>query len=113
MENTFAPVQSFEVVGTSFRVVSVSSNLNSFGLRGHIMISRSGVAYEAVRSDFGGNPRLKNGDDVRIPTTVLIEGEGEERVEVSREYNFGSQSFELPRRLEAPPAEVLRAVFGS
>lgn len=113
MENTSAPVQSSEAVVTSFRVVSVSSNLNSFGLRGYVMISRSGVAFEAARSDFSGNPRLKKGDDIAIPTTVFVEGEGDERVEVSRQYNFASQSFELTRQLAAPPADVVRAVFGS
>lgn len=82
----------------SFRVVAASNNLNSFGLRGYVLMQRSGLAYSVARSDFSGSPVLVAGQDIDLPVC-------------SGRVSWAEAGFELPSMLEPAPAAVLRKVF--
>lgn len=83
----------------SFRVVSVSKNANSFGLHGHILMSRDGEAWQVGRHigswlepwDTGTTLRIKVDDD-GIPLWAL-------------------HSCEIPQRLPNAPSNVIREVW--
>ncbi len=80
------------------KVVAVSSNLNSFGLRNMVFVGNNGQGWEAAANEL--NVKEK-GDVLTIPegqsiTTFLV-----------------SQSFELVRHLTpSPPPEVMEEVWG-
>ena len=96
----------FEKIVTTFRVVSVSSNHNSFGLYGHILLNKSGEAFQGARFR-----RLKKGEDISVPATVRLCTETEPYFEISREYSFGECCFELVESLGLAPREVVHEVF--
>lgn len=80
------------------KVVSVSSNHNSFGLRGMILISDNGQGWEAAANDL--NVKAK-GDVVNVRT--LDNGEPD----------FSGLGFEIPHRLNPdPPAKLMKEVWG-
>lgn len=79
-----------------FRVASVSSNLNSFGLTGMILIALDGEAYEVGASYLHVK---KKGDVVRVPVVGKFGR------------NFGSLGFEIPRKLSDAPAGVVEEVW--
>ena len=80
------------------RVVAVSTNHNSFGLRAVVFVARDGQAFEVAADDLH-LPRV--GDVLAVPTRP---GLG---------LDWGGLGFELPRRLEPdPPPEVVREVWG-
>lgn len=79
------------------KVVAVSSNHNSFGLRNMILIGDNGEGWQAAANDLNVKPkdtilRIPEGQD--IPTFLTL------------------QSFEIPSQLADPPAEVLKEVWG-
>ncbi len=78
--------------GKLFKVVAVSSNTNSFGLHGVIMIAQDGEAWKAAH----GQLQLpKQGDTLRIDPTA-----------------WGASGFEIPEKLPQPPAEVIAEAWG-
>lgn len=52
-----------------FVVASVSLNTNAFGGRGHILIARCGLAFEAIRVDGPGRPDLRQGRRLTLYVT--------------------------------------------
>ena len=94
-----------KVIHKSFRVAHVSSNANSFGLSGHILIARDGTAFEVGRSRCGNYPvKWERGSDVSIPYSVDKEGRPESPV-------WGAVSCEIPRELPVCPPKVLKEIF--
>lgn len=81
-----------------FRVASVSSNANSFGLRGMIVMTEGGEAWEVAANHI--NLREK-GADFRVP------------VGPESEPDWAAMGFEIPHRLPHVPPAVLKEVFGS
>ena len=86
-------------VTESFKVVSVSKNSNSFGLKGVILMARDGEAWEVGASH------------INIP----VKGE---RIQVALDLDnpsisplFAEKGFEIPRRLPGPPEQVVREVW--
>lgn len=80
------------------KVASVASNTNSFGLRGMILISEDGQAWEVAANYIN---EKKKGDV--IATTIDRAGEP----------TFNGFGFELPRRLQPdPPVGVVREIWG-
>ncbi len=79
---------------TSFKVASVSSNRNSFGLFGMILVAQDGEAWEVAANDVYV---LKKGDHVLV----------------SDDRDWSAHGYEIPRQLkpDAPPA-VVRQVWG-
>ena len=88
-------------VEKEFKVVSVSSNTNSFGLYGVIMIARDGEAYEIAV----GSLYKPNRGDIIIKDSIL----NPEYKQIS--YSFRGISYELPRNLPEAPKEVIREVW--
>jgi hypothetical protein len=80
----------------AFNVASVSDNLNSFGLRGMILIAHDGEAWEVGASYLHVK---KKGDVVQVPVVG----------EAGR--NFASLGFEIPRKLPDAPAGVVEEVW--
>jgi hypothetical protein len=81
----------------TFKVASVSSNTNSFGLSGMILIARDGEAWQVGASHHYPKTR---GDLVRVPVLGR------------RGRNFAPLGFEIPERLPLAPAGVVREVWG-
>lgn len=80
-----------------FRVVSVSSNTNSFGLHGVILISRLGNAWEV-----GANA-------INVPKQNDTFGA---RIHADGNPNFTKFGFEIPRRLPDVPPHIVSQVWG-
>jgi len=78
------------------KVVALSSNRNSFGLRNMIMIGDNGQGWQAAANDLNLKPR----------NTVLTVPEGQ-----SIPTFLTLQSFEIPSQLADPPAELLADVW--
>ena len=80
------------------KVISVSQNHNAFGLRGMIMISDNGQAWEAAANDLN----VKQKGDI-ITTTVLGSGEP----------SFTGLGLEIPRRLSPDPTPaIMKEIWG-
>ena len=81
-----------------FKVVAVSSNHNSFGLTGVVLVARDGQSYEVASNDLH---LPQQGDVLGVPTKP---GVG---------FDWGRFGFEIPRELHPPaPPEVVRQVWG-
>jgi hypothetical protein len=77
--------------GKAFKVASVSSNTNSFGLTGMILIARDGEAWQVGANSI--SVRAK-GTIIKVP-------------KLGTARTFAALSFELPERLpDAPPGVV-------
>lgn len=83
----------------TFRVVAVSDNFNSFGLRQYVLIARDGQAFKVCRSDFNGNPKWTQGQDIEIMYSS------------STTFNWAKHSCELPDELPPAPKKVLKEIF--
>ncbi len=95
---------SYSQMKKQFRLIGISSTTNSFGLRGHVFLSRDGHAFEAARSD-GNHARQFEAHkdyDFEISNTAIHGAPPD---------GLAKDSFEIPRALPAPPEKVLRAVF--
>jgi hypothetical protein len=80
-----------------FIVASISKNANSFGLAGHVLVARSGEAYEVGRSVCHPEP-WKQGQVVDVPTS----------------YNrpqWAQVGVEIPRPLEKAPPKVVAELW--
>jgi len=82
----------------TLKVVSKSSNSNSLGLTGHILVSPWGSAYEIALNQLNS---LEQDQEV----TVWADPFGEP--------NLSELNGELVRRLSPPPKEVLDEIWGS
>jgi hypothetical protein len=80
-----------------FKIASVSSNMNSFGLTGMILIARDGEAWQVGASIH--HVRRKGGV-VRVP------------VAGRRDRNFAALGYEIPERLPVAPPPVVAEVWG-
>ena len=76
----------------SFKIVSVSSNRNSFGLRGMVIVARDGEAWQVGTSNIQSK---KAGDFISI------------NISETGERDFAEWGFEIPEKLPPPPAAVL------
>lgn len=85
-------------LGQSYRVVAVSSNANSFGLKQCVMVARDGSAYTACANSLN---LPKQGEDIFIPFVS----------EKSTRPNFAAKGFEIPEQIESPPQEVLNEIY--
>ena len=83
-----------------FKVVSVSSNTNSFGLSGIVLVAEDGEAFEAAHNQHVA-PLAKGG-----LVTLSIRQPGATGTD-----RYGWAGFEIPRRLPAAPAEVVREAW--
>lgn len=79
-----------------FKVVAVSSNQNSFGLYGVVLMSKDGEAWEAAH----GTLELPKRGDV---LTVSMDPGGP---------NWAALGFEIPRQMPKPPQDVIKQVWG-
>lgn len=80
-----------------FKVVAVSSNRNSFGLKGVVLVARDGQAFEVGSNNLHLPQR---GDVLVVPTKPGIG------------LDWGSLGFEIPRALDPPaPPDVVQQVW--
>jgi len=86
-----------------FKVVSRSQNTNSFGLYGLILVARDGEAWEVGANHL--NVKDKN-EFVNQVVTVDVDTNGDKRVVATT-----FPQFEIPRKLEKCPADVLAEIF--
>lgn len=84
----------------NFKVVAVSSNSNSFGLRQIVLVAKSGVAFKACAS-YMNLP--KKDSTVNVP--VLVKNE------IVVGYDLAALGYELPERMDNCPAPVLAEIF--
>jgi hypothetical protein len=90
----------------NFTVASVSSNENSFGLTGVILVAPDGEAFEAATYAMG-DFAIRKGESVALPVSNP-DARGLDR------YSWVSaagRTFEIPRQLDAAPADVLMELF--
>ena len=90
----------------TFTVASVSSNTNSFGLTGVILVAPDGEAFEAATYAMG-DMAIRKGESVVLPV-CNPDARGIDRyswVSIAR------RAFEIPRQLDAAPADVLMELF--
>lgn len=96
-----APVISIPTPAVkTFRVAAVSSNSNSFGLHGHILIAEDGEAWEVARSRGPGNLPCwpwEKGDDVIVHMKPAP--------------HWAGLGCEIPRRLPDAPTKVVAELF--
>lgn len=83
----------------TFKIVTVSSNTNSFGLYGVVILSKTGKAFEigmgSINEPAKGQALI--GELTLSGDLVAIKG----------------KSYEIPRKLSPPPAEVILEVWGN
>lgn len=88
---------------SQFKVISVSSNTNSFGLRGVIITDRSGLAFEVGMNYLSigeGDNELKTGKTLNVELTVN-----------NNLSSIPGRSYEIPRKLPIVPDKVLKVLF--
>ena len=89
------------VMYKEFKVVTVSSNTNSFGLRGFICVAKDGHAFQAA----AGSINVPKKDTIlRIP--FLLDREGNP----TQSLNYPG-GFEIPERLENCPVDVVKEIW--
>lgn len=84
-----------------FRVVAVSDNTNSFGLKQVVLVAKSGTAFKACKY---GPDCPKKGEDVVIPVTVHAFYES---------HNFAAAGYEIPEQLTDVSKELVNEIYGS
>lgn len=80
-----------------FKVVSLSKNLNSFGLRGMILMAQDGEAWQVAANDLNVK---KHGEIVRVPS-------------FGGSVSFSHLGYEIPERLTDAPPNVVKEVWES
>ena len=88
-----------------FKVVSISSNTNSFGLYGVILMGKDGESYQ-VGSNYFHLP--KKGDVLK--NNVHYNAETQERL--LKTLSWSLSGFEIPERLPDAPFKVVQEVWG-
>lgn len=81
----------------AFKVAAVSSNMNSFGLKGMILVARDGEAYQVGANSMN---LKRQGSVLRVPGRATAR-------------NFAALGFEIPERLPPAPRKVVAEVWGS
>lgn len=84
-------------IQTQFKVVSVSSNTNSFGLHGVILVEKSGLAYEVGISSWCCPKK-----DEMINAIINDKGDL---------ISLSSITYEIPRKLPPPDENTLAEIF--
>ena len=88
-------------IGTeTFKVLAVSKNTNSFGLKNCIMVSKRGICYSGC-ANYLNVP--KQDTNIEVPVSLVNNG--------LAKFDFVSLGFELVERLEDCPEDVIREVF--
>ena len=80
-----------------FKVAAVSSNANSFGLKGVVVIAKNGEAFEVGANTLS---MPKEGQVLGVP----VEGGS---------LNWARLGFEIPRELERAPRKVVKQVWAA
>lgn len=92
----------------TFQVVAVSTNTNSFGLHGVVLVAKNGLAFEAGASGFTVQlHHLKVGAHI---TLNMIEG-GDESADAIAWFDWAAKSFEIPRELPACPKKLVKQMW--
>ena len=86
-----------------FKVVTQSSNTNSFGLKQYVLVSKSGQAFKACKNPLFGP---KTGETIGVP--LILDKKGN-----VTGFNFAQAGFEIPEKLPNPPKEVLNEIFNT
>lgn len=81
------------------KVIAVSSNSNSFGLVGHVVMNRQGRAWEVGRSICSPD-KWSRGQVIEAPLDLH-----------EREIVWGFLGCEIPRELPKAPAKVIKAAW--
>lgn len=89
-----------EKITKGFKVVTVSQNTNSFGLRGFIAVARDGQAFEAA-ANYLNVP--KKGDLLFLPARIKDDG--------SIKVDFASGRWEIPQERKPAPQEVADQIW--
>ena len=86
------------ITSKAFKVIAVSSNHNSIGLRNHVMVAKDGESWSAGKSIASKRPN-QQGDIIIVPYT-------------NGHPQWAALGFQIPKRLEpdAPP-NVLKEVW--
>jgi glycine cleavage system H lipoate-binding protein len=84
-----------------FKVASVSSNANSFGLHGHVLVAKDGTAFEV---GITGQFKLAKGDIIEVechtPGNFM-----------NWQKNSAGVTIEIPRALGKAPAAAVKEVW--
>jgi hypothetical protein len=94
-------MKTFTYPVKDFKVVSVSSNTNSFGLYGVILVAKDGEAIEIAV----GSLYKPNKGDILIKR-IMSDEDGN-----ILNYDFEGISFEIPRTLPIAPKEVVNEIW--
>lgn len=88
------------MITKEFKVITVSENTNSFGLKQLYMVSKEGVVYRAcMTSQFCP----KKGDIVNVPITI--------KDNKIVDFNLSSLGYELPELLPSAPEHVITEIW--
>jgi hypothetical protein len=91
---------------TTFKVVAISSNRNSFGLRGMVLMAKNGVVYQVGTNDLNAK---SVGDEVHVPCNWDgVDADGIPQIE----HHFHQFGWEIPERLPDAPDNVIDEVWG-
>jgi hypothetical protein len=82
-----------------FKVVTTSSNMNSFGLYGVIIMARTGEAFEIACSS------LNKPDKGKMLQATLTDS--------GRLHDIKGVNYEIPKMLDKAPKDVVKEVFAS
>ena len=88
------------------KVVSISSNTNSFGLFGVILMAKDGETYQVGASQIN----LPKKDEV-LRNNIHYNESTQERILKSLSWSW--HGFEVPERLTDAPNEIITEVWGS
>ncbi len=83
-----------------FKVVTISTNTNSFGLYSVILITKMGIAYQVLANSLN---KPNAGDILNVWFSICLN-------ETIR-YDFVSLGFEVPERLANVPNEITKNLF--
>jgi len=84
----------------AFKVAAVSSNTNSFGLYGTVLVAQDGEAYEIALNDIN---KKKVGDTVLLPVK-------NGKTDIMGDCQL---FFEIPRKLPTAPQKIIDQVWGN
>ena len=92
------------MVGVEFKVVAVTSNTNSFGLKQCILVARNGLAYKACANSLN---MPEQGSVITIPYAGGSGDIGDAPITLS----FAQKGFEIPERQEDAPREAVAEIW--
>ena len=102
----------------TFKVVAISSNANSFGLHGHVLMAWDGETWEVGRTRYvgpSGEGLWQVGDEIKVPywegAIVGYNDDGTDK-QGYRPLDWGRVGVEIPAPLPRAPRQVVRQVWG-